>query len=66
MNKPVLLLLALASVGGGCTMAPKYARPTPSVPGAWPTGAAYTENQAPASVPLAIGLRWWPGCGSCS
>ena len=42
MNKNVfLLLLGIAIVAAGCTMAPKYTRPKAPVPAEWPNGAAY-------------------------
>jgi multidrug efflux system outer membrane protein len=44
------LILALA----GCTtMAPKYEQPTPPVPAAWPSGAAYKEVKVQNDKPLA-------------
>ncbi len=45
MNKNVfLLLLGIAIIPAGCTMAPKYARPTAPVPAEWPNGAAYASQ----------------------
>ena len=59
MNKNALLLLVgIAIVLGGCTMAPKYTRPGAPVPAAWPTGAAYKETKAATSPPTAWKLRW--------
>jgi len=45
MNKNVfLLLLGIAIVPAGCTMAPKYTRPKAPVPAEWPNGAAYASQ----------------------
>jgi multidrug efflux system outer membrane protein len=59
MNKHVfLLLVGLAIVAAGCTMAPKYARPTAPIPAEWPTGAAYAETRSATNAPEAPNLRW--------
>ena len=60
MNKNAfLLLLGIAIVPAGCTMAPKYARPIAPVPAEWPTGVAYQVGQPPATnAPEATNLRW--------
>ena len=59
MHKTVLLLLVgIAIVPVGCTLAPTYTRPAAPVSSVWPTGAAYAETQAgPATTPAA-GLGW--------
>jgi outer membrane protein, multidrug efflux system len=51
MNKNAfLLLLGIALVPAGCTMAPKYTRPKAPVPAEWPTGPAYaTQPSTPNS-----------------
>ncbi len=55
MNKKLLLLTGLILLYlGGCTLIPKYERPSAPVPGQWPTGAAYsqiTANEAAAKIP---------------
>lgn len=44
MNKLIFFLAAgLIILESGCTMAPKYTRPTAPVPAAWPTGSAYAS-----------------------
>jgi multidrug efflux system outer membrane protein len=53
-----LLLLGLAILPAGCTLAPKYARPKAPVPAAWPAGAAYQAIQPAANTPGAPQLRW--------
>jgi multidrug efflux system outer membrane protein len=60
MNKNAFLLLALiALVPGGCTLAPKYERPTAPVPADWPAGQAHETSPAPAAaVASAPDLRW--------
>jgi multidrug efflux system outer membrane protein len=45
MNKHLFLsLLGLAVAAAGCTLAPKYARPSAPVPAAWPSGPAFGEH----------------------
>jgi len=59
MNKHLFLLLAgIAIVPGGCTLAPKYARPAAPVPAEWPSGAAYQNTPAVPNAPEAQDLRW--------
>jgi multidrug efflux system outer membrane protein len=59
MNKNVFsLLVGVAIVLVGCTMAPKYSRPPAPVPLEWPKGAAYAETQAVTNAPEAPELRW--------
>ncbi len=54
--KPRLVFLAGAALAlAGCTMIPKYARPTPPVPPAWREGA--TPAEAAAGV-VAAETRW--------
>jgi multidrug efflux system outer membrane protein len=59
MKKNVfLLLLGIAIVPAGCTMAPKYTRPKAPVPAEWPNGAAYADTRTATNVPEASQLRW--------
>lgn len=45
MNKNAfLLLLGIAIVPAGCTLAPKYTRPKAPVPAEWPNGPAYASQ----------------------
>lgn len=44
IRKAFPILIALLSLVG-CTMAPTYSRPAPSVPDTWPTGPAYDAVQ---------------------
>jgi multidrug efflux system outer membrane protein len=53
-----LLLVGFAIVATGCTMAPKYARPTAPIPAEWPTGAAYAGTRVATNAPEAPNLRW--------
>jgi outer membrane protein, multidrug efflux system len=55
MRPRLLALVAAALALAGCTMIPKYDRPTPPVPPAWPEGAAPAEA-APGVV--AAEARW--------
>ncbi|MGA2174752.1 MAG: efflux transporter outer membrane subunit [Verrucomicrobiota bacterium] len=58
MNKNLfLLLLGLAIVPAGCTLAPKYTQPKAPVPADWPTGTAYQRIQ-PTNAEEARPLRW--------
>ena len=59
MNKYMsLLLVGIVAAMGGCTMAPKYARPQAPVPGAWPTSAAYKAANAGTNGPSATDIPW--------
>ena len=59
MNKNTfLLLVGIAIVPAGCTMAPKYTRPKAPVPADWPTGTAYQGIQPATNAPDARQLRW--------
>jgi multidrug efflux system outer membrane protein len=53
-----ILLLVLAAVVSGCSLAPKYVRPAAPVPSAWPSGAAYPDSAAANPVPSAPAQRW--------
>ena len=56
MNKNTfLLLVGLAIIPAGCTMAPKYTRPKAPVPADWPTGTAYQAIQPATNAPDAPG-----------
>jgi multidrug efflux system outer membrane protein len=59
MNK-VLLVLLLGAVGltTGCKLSPRYTRPTPPVPGDWPTGAAYATTVADTNAPSVADVKW--------
>lgn len=58
--KRTALCLPLAAVLclGGCTMAPRYARPEPPVPAAWPSGQAYQERSGNQADKEAVDLPW--------
>ena len=59
MNRNALLLVVgIAIVPIGCTMAPKYARPQAPVPAGWPTGPAYVNQVESANAPGAADLNW--------
>jgi outer membrane protein, multidrug efflux system len=59
MNKTVfLLLLGIALVPAGCTMAPKYTRPKAPVPAEWPNGPAYSDVRGATNVSTVPDLRW--------
>lgn len=51
---PLAALLCL----GGCTMAPRYARPEPPVPATWPSGQAYQEPSGNQADQEAAELPW--------
>ena len=52
MGRQVLPLAVMALVLNGCTMIPRYTRPDPPVPSAWPESAA-ANAAAPAARPAA-------------
>ncbi len=59
MNKNLLLpVLGLTVAAAGCTLAPKYTRPTAPVPTTWPSGAAYADAMSTANATQAVDLRW--------
>jgi multidrug efflux system outer membrane protein len=59
MNKNAFYFFAGGAVLlAGCTMAPKYSRPTAPVPAAWPTGPAYATNSATSNNVAAASLKW--------
>jgi multidrug efflux system outer membrane protein len=51
------LLVGIAAVLDGCTLAPQYTRPEAPVPADWPTGAAY-QDAATTGAPESQELRW--------
>jgi outer membrane protein, multidrug efflux system len=59
MNPTVpALMAALALVGPGCTLAPKYERPAAPVPAAWPSGPAYADSGSSVSSSPVPDLSW--------
>jgi multidrug efflux system outer membrane protein len=54
----ILLLLGIALLPMGCTLAPNYTRPTAPVPAAWPAGAAYAEIAATTNADGVADLGW--------
>ena len=54
----ILLLLGIALLPMGCTLAPNYTRPTAPVPAAWPAGAAYAEIAATTNAGGVADLSW--------
>ena len=53
-----LLLLGVAAIMSGCTLAPTYVRPAVPVSAVWPTGAAYPQNPAASDPAGTQSLRW--------
>jgi len=59
MNRHLFfLLVGIALVLGGCTLAPKYTSPEAPISADWPTGAAYRETKATPGTPTATELQW--------
>jgi len=59
MNKNALLLMLGMAVGqAGCTLAPKYHRPTAPVPTEWPKAPADAQVRTTTDAPQARDLRW--------
>ena len=58
--KSIALCLPLAALLclGGCTMAPRYARPEALVPATWPSGQAYQERSGNQTDKEAADLPW--------
>jgi outer membrane protein, multidrug efflux system len=56
-NLPLLLGIIVFFLGG-CTLAPKYERPSAPVPAQWPTGAAYNETKSEVPAPKAEEVAW--------
>lgn len=53
-----LTLGALLALTGCAPMAPKYTRPEPPVPAAWPAGPAYPKPVVKAGQPAAADIVW--------
>ncbi|MGE9292760.1 MAG: efflux transporter outer membrane subunit [Puniceicoccales bacterium] len=59
MNKPFLFLLSSVGVVlAGCTMAPDYERPVAPIPVDFPTGEAYTADDAVNGAPAGSHMPW--------
>jgi len=59
MNKIVfLLVIGLDSLFLGCTLAPKYTRPTAPVPAAWPSSVAYAQAEPGTNESPVADLAW--------
>lgn len=58
MNKYLLIFLSIVVMLSGCSLAPSYTRPEAPLPAAWPSGPAYSEQQA-ASNALPPGETPW-------
>jgi multidrug efflux system outer membrane protein len=58
MRRKIVLILGLVVCLGGCTMIPKYTRPEPPIPAAWPSGPAYKETPVTERAPVAPDLQW--------
>lgn len=57
IRNPLSVILMILFLGS-CTMSPKYTRPAPPIPSAWPAGDAYKEINAKSGVPTATDLKW--------
>jgi len=58
MRRTLVLALVLGLGLGGCTMAPKYTRPSAPIPGQWPTGDAYLAVQSKVASSDVMQLKW--------
>ena len=54
----ILLLLGIALLPMGCTMAPNNTRPIAPVSAAWPVGAAYAETTSTTNAGVVADLGW--------
>jgi multidrug efflux system outer membrane protein len=57
LGRYLFLLIGLAVILAGCTLAPTYTRPEAPVPPTWPTGPAYQALQT-AEAPDVSALSW--------
>jgi multidrug efflux system outer membrane protein len=57
-TKAFLLLCGIAACTIGCTLAPRYARPTAPIPAEWPSGAAYEQSDSITHAPVPLDLNW--------
>ncbi len=58
MKKKALAIFLTVISLAGCTMIPKYSRPAPPVPAAWPSGPAYKPPDAGRTAPQAADVGW--------
>ncbi len=59
MKKSLLIILsALITLAGGCTMAPSYTKPASPVPAQWPGTDAYGNAGLSSGAPAASQLKW--------
>lgn len=54
----MFLLLGVALIPMGCTMAPKYTRPNAPIPVGWPAGTAYAETGTATNTPAVPDVGW--------
>ena len=58
IHRTCALLVVLAGVLSGCTMAPTYTRPEAPVPAVWPAGPAYQGQAGTSAKPEAADIPW--------
>lgn len=58
MNKYLLILSGIVVMLSGCSLAPSYTRPEAPLPAAWPSGPAYSEQQAAPKAFLPENTPW--------
>lgn len=58
ISQRLLLIILLAILTAGCTMAPVYHRPDSPVPASWPAGPAYKTDNMAKTAPTASDLPW--------
>jgi outer membrane protein, multidrug efflux system len=58
MHRSLIYLLGAFVLRGGCTLTPSYTRPAAPVPGTWPTGQAYSDDQPTDGATDARDLAW--------
>lgn len=54
----LIVLIGISLLFGGCTLAPEYTQPEPSIAAEWPEGPAYRTDEALSDAPMAVDLGW--------
>ena len=58
MRRTLVLILGTVILLNGCTMVPKYKRPSAPIPGSWPSGDAYPAQQMAPATSNVTQLKW--------
>ncbi len=58
MRRTLVLILGTVILLNGCTMVPKYKRPSAPIPGSWPSGDAYPAQRMAPATSNVTQLKW--------